>query len=311
MKVLVAGGSGFIGRHLCQALVDRGHTVTALSRSPGASRLPGGVAKAMGDVTAYDSIETHLEGQDAVVNLVALSPLFKPDGGDRMHDVVHRGGTENLVKAAETTGVERFLQMSALGADPDGSTAYIRAKGEGERIVSESNLDYVIYRPSVVFGDGGEFVPFTKKLAPPYLTPLPGGGKTRFQPIWVEDLVPMLADGLESDERIGETYELGGPEKLTLAEVARKVHEADGRSVTVVPVPMSLAGLGLKLLGTLPKAPLGADQYRSLQLNNTVDANDVTEFGIAESELRTLDEYLGLVPSVEGDPTATGSGASS
>ena len=292
MRVLVAGGSGFVGRHLCRELRDRGHSVTALSRTPGDGDLPAGVARSMGDVTAYDSIAGAFENADAAVNLVALSPLFRPSGGDEMHDRVHRVGTENCVRAAREAGVDRLLQMSALGADPDGETAYVRAKGRAEAVVRESGLDRTIVRPSVVFGDGGEFVPFTRKLAPPFLTPLPGGGRTRFQPIWVGDLVPMLADVLEADSHVGETYEFGGPEVLTLAEVAELAHGALGRPVTVVPVPMALAKVGLSVLGAVPGAPMGPDQYRSLRLDNTTDENAIERFGRSPADLRTLETYL-------------------
>jgi NADH dehydrogenase len=292
MRILVVGGSGFIGGYLCRELRERGHSVTVLSRSPGDGDLPPGVEKAMGDVTAYDSMQAAFEGMDAAVNLVALSPLFKPKGGDEMHDRIHRGGTENVVRACEAHGVDRLLQMSALGADPQGATHYIRAKGAAEELVRDSGLNWTIVRPSVVFGDGGEFVSFTKLLSPPYVTPMPGGGKTRFQPIWVEDLAPMLADAIADDEHVGETYELGGPEKLTLAEVARLAHGADGRSVTVVPVPMSLAGVGLSVADLIPGVPFGADQYRSLQFDNTTDDNDVAAFGRAPGDLLTLGDYL-------------------
>jgi NADH dehydrogenase len=293
MKILVTGGSGFVGGHLCRELKSRGHSVTALSRRPSEGDLPGGVEKAMGDVTAYDSLIEPMRGMDVIVNLVALSPLFKPSGGDEMHDRVHRQGTQNVVDAAEEVGVEKIVQMSALGADPDGPTAYIRAKGEAEDIVTSSSLRYVIFRPSVIFGDGGEFVSFTKKLAPPYLTPLPGGGKTRFQPIWIGDLAPMLADAVEDDAHDGSVYEIGGPEKRTLAEIARLVHGVEGQPTTVIPVPMALAKVGLTVLGSLPGAPMGADQYRSLQFDNTTDDNDVAAFDVAESDLRTLGDYLG------------------
>lgn len=292
MHVLVVGGSGFIGTNLSRELVDRGHEVTVLSRQPGDDDLPAGVETVAGDVTDYDSIESAFEGKDAVVYLVALSPLFKPKGGDDKHLEIHLGGTENCVNAAEAHDVPRFVQMSALGADPNGPTAYIRAKGRAEDVVEASSRDWTIFRPSVVFGDGGEFVSFTKKLAPPYVTPLPGGGKTRFQPIWVGDLVPMLADALEDDEHVGKTYEVGGPEKLTLAEVAKLAHGAEGRSVTVIPVPMALAGIGLSIGGAIPGFPMGADQYRSLQFDNTTTDNAVGAFGRDESGLTTLSGYL-------------------
>jgi NADH dehydrogenase len=296
MDVLVAGGTGFVGSYLCRALSERGHDVTAASRSPGDADLPSGVATVRLDVTDTAVVDEVVPGHDVVVNLVALSPLFKPDGGDRMHDVIHRGGTEHLLDAAENADVERFVQLSALGADSDGDTAYIRAKGEAEELVRASSVPGVIYRPSVVFGDGGEFVGFTKKLKgwfapglPVY--PLPGGGDTRFQPIWIEDLVPMIADGVENADHEGETYELGGPEVLTLRAVTERVYDAEGRSVGIVPLPMGLAKVGLSVMGAVG-GPMGADQYRSLQFDNTTQRNDVSAFGVAEPDLRRLDDYL-------------------
>jgi NADH dehydrogenase len=292
MRVLVVGGSGFIGTPLCRELDSRGHAVTALTRTPGNDDLPAGIAKAMGNVTAYDSFHEAFEGMDVVVNLVALEPMYKPKGGDEMHDVVHRQGTENVVRACEKHGVARLVQMSALGADPNGATAYIRAKGRAEEVVRNSSLDWVIVRPSVVFGDGAGFLSFTKKLAPPYLTPLPGGGKPRFRPVWIGDLAPMLADACEDDDHVGQTYEIGAPEVLTLAEVAAAIHGASGRSVTVIPVPMALAGIGLAIAERIPGSPMGADQYRSLKFDNTTADNDVSAFGVEERDLTTLDAYL-------------------
>jgi len=335
MHVLVTGGTGFVGTYLCEELSNRGHDVTALARDPRDADFDADVETARGDVTDYDSIEPHFEAADCVVQLVALSPLFKPSGGDDAHFDVHLDGTENAVEAAEAHDVDRFVQLSALGADPDGPTAYIRAKGQAEEVVKRSTLDWVIYRPSVVFGDGGEFVPFTRKLATPYLTPLPGGGKTRFQPVFVEELVQMVADGVEgtvtgpsadaaeaadteteaeeatdteaeevaddpeeedepADPHVGRTYDIGGAEVLTLAEVAKLAWAAKRKPVSVLPVPMPLAGIGLSLLDAVPGAPMGSDQYRSLKFDNTTENNAVDAFGWTESELTTLQSYLGV-----------------
>lgn len=329
MNVLVVGGTGFVGTHLCRELAERGHHVTALSRSPDEADLPPEVDRVAGDATAYDSIEGAFEGQDAVVFLVSLSPLFKPKGGYERHYDVHLGGTENAVRAAEEHGVEKYVQMSALGADPDADTAFIRSKGEADRVVRESGLDWTIFQPSVIFGEDDEFVGFTKQLAPPYFTPLPGGGKSKFQPIWVGDIVEMFAMAVEgtvpeeddeegeddedaptpairriegddaaepADPHVGQVYEIGGPEVLTLAEVARLAHAADGKPVNVYSIPMSLAGVGLKLLDNVPGAPMGVDQYRSLQFDNVTDDNDVGVFGFETSDLTTLAAYLGVDP---------------
>mgnify|MGYP000669337172 CR=1 FL=1 len=302
MNVLVVGGNGFVGSHLCRELLDRGHDVTALARTPADGDLPDDVETYAGDVTDYDAIEGAFEGQDAVVFLVALEPMYKPSGGDEMHDVVHRGGTENCLRAAETHNVERFVQMSALSADSDASTAYLRAKGRAEELVRESDLDWVILRPSIVFGDGGGFAAFTKKLKswfapglPVY--PLPGGGKlTRFQPIWVQEFVPMIADAVEDDEHVGETYEIGGPEVLTLREVTELVYDAEGKSISIVPLPMAMANLGLSVLGKVG-FPMGSDQFRSLRLENTTDRNDLDAFDVAAADLTTFGSYLGVTDS--------------
>ena len=292
MNILVAGGTGFIGRNLVSVLAERDHDVTSLSRHPDEADLPSSVERVRGDVTDYDSIESAFEDQDVVVNFVSLSPLFKPTGG-KSHTEVHLGGTQNVVEAAEAHDVRKLVQISALGADPDGPTEYIRAKGRAEDVVEDSGLAYTIFRPSVVFGDGGEFVQFTKQLTTPYLTGLPGGGRTRFQPIWVEEFAPIIADGCgeDHDENV---YEIGGPEVLTLAEVTKLAYRAEGKSVTILPIPMALAKIGLSAADPVPFVPFGSDQYRSLQFDNTVAHNDVDAFGVDESDLTTLATYLGV-----------------
>ncbi|HKJ58852.1 MAG TPA: complex I NDUFA9 subunit family protein [Halobacteriales archaeon] len=294
MDVLVTGGTGFIGSHLCRELSDRGHDVTAFARTPGDADLPAAVETVAGSVTEVDEVTAAAEGADALVNLVSVSPLTRPKGGEEMHDRVHRAGTENCVAAAEAAGVERFVQISGIHADPDGPTPYLRAKGRAEEIVRESDVDHVIFRPTTVFGDGDEIVPFVKTVAPPYLTPLPGGGKTRFQLIWVDDLTPMLADAIEDEKQAGETYEIGGSDVLTLAQIAEMVHRADGRSSTTIPIPMALAGIGMTVGQYVPFFPFGPAQYRSLQMDLVTSDNDLDAFGVDPADLRTFADYLGV-----------------
>ena len=300
MNVLVTGGTGFIGGHLCEELHERGHDVTAMARDPDPAAVPTGVDLVEGDVTDRDSIDRAFEGRDAVMNLVALSPLWKPEGGNEMHDRIHRQGTENQIRAAREADVGRFVQMSGLGTESDVDMAFIRAKARAEEIVRESGLEYVIFRPSIVFGDGAEIVDFTTKLkqwfAPGLpIYPLPGGGeRTYFQLIYVEDLVPMLADGVEGDEHANETYELGGPRVYTLRDVADRVFEAKGQRVRIVPIPMPVAKLGMTAMGAVPGVPLGPDQFEGLKLDNRPSHNDVDAFGVSEDEMTTFEAYLGL-----------------
>ena len=295
MKVLVAGGTGFVGRALCRELGDRGHAVTAASRSADDADLPAGIEGVTLDVTADDPTSL-VAGHDAVVNLVALASHVQPRG--REHDAVHRAGTQALVRACEATGVGRFVQLSALGVDSDVQTDYFEAKRAAEAIVRGSDLESVIYRPSVVFGDGAGFLEFLRRFSAARIVPLPGGGRMRIQPLWVEDLAPMLAAGVTDDDRAGDCYRLGGPEVLTLAETVRLVRP----EARIVPVPMPLARVGATVAEVLPGVPIGRDQYRVQRLDNTVADNDVTAFGIEEDALSTLSAYLDR----DGRSAATG-----
>lgn len=283
MDVLVAGGTGFIGRALCRELDERRHTVTALSRSATSSGLPASVSTVAGDVTRPDLVGA-VEGHDAVVNLVALPSHVSMD---RTHTTVHRDGTANLVAASEEAGVDRFVQMSALGVDDDVDTAYFRAKRDAESVVRESTLEWVVVRPSVVFGDGCAFLPFLERVVPPLVAPLPKGGRTRIHPIWVGDLAPVLADCVDGDHARS-VYEIGGSEALTLAETVREV--CGTRRIVALPDPLAAAGFSIAEL--VPGIPFDRDQYRAFGLDNTTPENDVTVFGLDPDDLRTLQDYL-------------------
>ena len=303
MDVLVAGGTGFIGRHLCGTLHQRGHDVTAMSRDPDTAMVPDDVATQAADITTFDGLSEVVAGRDAVVNLVSLTPLFQPRGGEQRHEAVTVEGTRNLVRAMDREGVDRILFQSGLGADTNGPTHYLRAKGRAEGILHASDLDWRISRPSIVFGDGAEFLTFLHQVTTPYVTALPGGGHTRFQPIWVHDLVAILARMLEDDERSEQTYELGGPEERTLADLTRAVYRENGRSVRIVPIPMPVTRVAFRVGGVLPLIPFGPDQYRGLQFVNVPEHNDVEQFDIDPGTLGSFDEYLaGDLHASEIDP---------
>lgn len=285
MNILVAGGSGFMGQSLCRVLDERGETVTAVSRTPQSAALPAGVKTVAADVTTRGLTDV-VAGHDAVVNLVALPSHVQPQS--RSHRAVHVAGTRQLVRASEATEVTRFVQLSGLGVESDVDTAYFRAKRRAEALVRQSSLESVIYRPSVVFGEGCAFIPFIERIVPPLIAPLPGGGRMRLQPIWVEDLGPMLADGVTGEQHRGHTYEIGGPEVLTLAEIVTLIRD----DVRVVSVQVWLAAIVAVVADELPGIPIGRDQYRVLQLDNTTSENDVRAFGRRPDDLRTLDDYL-------------------
>jgi NADH dehydrogenase len=296
MHVLVTGGTGFVGRHLCRELDDRGHDVTALARSPRGADLPSGVATARGDVTVRDSLDSPMAGMDAVVHLVAVSPLYKPAGGEARHEAVTTEGTRNVVGAAEAADVDRLVYQSALGADPTSRWAYAQAKGRAEEAVRGSSLDWTIVRPSIIFGEGGEFLDFIRLVTTPFVTALPGGGRTMtFQPIWIEEFTPLLADCVDADGHAGQLYEIGGPEQLSLADVTKAIYRARGQSAAVVPVPIALAKVGLTLADPLPFVPMGRGQARAFRYENVTDDNAVEALGADPSSLTTLEDYLGRI----------------
>lgn len=294
MDVLVTGGTGFVGTGVCEALHAEDHTVTALARSPTDHSLPEAVDVVEGDVRNPDSIDAAFEDQDAVVHLVALSPLRIPRGGEKRHDAVTRRGTRNVIRKAETHDLDHITFLSGIGADPNADTHYLRAKGQAENAIRDADIDWTIFRPSVIFGDGAEIISFTRRLTPPVIGPLPGGGHTPFQLIYRGDIAPMIVEATTTDDHAGETYTIGGPEVLTLAEIAKLIRRSRGQSTTIVPIPMGLAKLGMTIGAKLPGFPFGPDQYRGLEQDHTVDDNDIDAFGVTTDELTTFAEYLGV-----------------
>lgn len=285
MQVFVAGGDGCVGRAVAAELNRRGHDVTAASRSPDADVLPGEVETLEVDVTEPLEPST-LEAADAVVNLVALpSHLSQPRDA---HQRVHVEGTRNLVDAAEAAEVDVFLQMSALGVEDDVDTAYMRGKRDAEEIVRESTLSTVVFRPSVVYEDGCQLLPFLKRLSTLRVVPLPKRGETRVQPMYSGDLAEVLATALEDPELYDDVYSVGGPEAYTLAETLQLIRG----NVVVVPMPDAVAYAAFTVAGWLPLVPFDLDQYRSFGLDNTVDGDDLRRLGFEEDGLRRLENHL-------------------
>ncbi|WP_438267819.1 hypothetical protein [Halomarina pelagica] len=160
-------------------------------------------------------------------------------------------------------------------------------------VVRYSDLDWVILRPSFIFGEGSETLAFVREYTTPYVTVLPDGGThPTFQPIWVEDVAAMTADAVERDRHVGQVYDLGGPEVLTFGDVTRMLYRADGRSTRVLSVPMRVAKIALYAADPIPSLPLGVDQARALEMTNVAEHNDVDAFGFDESDLLALPTYL-------------------
>lgn len=269
--ILVLGGAGFIGRCLVDRLVAQGRKVCVPTRRRAAARslwvLPS-VEVVEADVGDAATLARLLAGRDAVINLVGIL-----HGTDKQFAAAHVELPRALVAACQAQGVKRLLHVSALGADPQGPSAYLRSKGEGERIVRAAPLAWTVLRPSVVFGEGDSFLALFARLAR-WLPLLPiGGGSARMQPVWVQDLVTAMCSALDSSLAARRSYEVCGPTVYTLAELVRFAARASGHPRAVISLPGWAASAMARLFALLPvPAPFTPDDLRTLSVDSVASS---------------------------------------
>ena len=305
MRIVMLGGSGFVGQVLARRLVRDGHAVVVPTRNRSyhreAALLPAVVLRE-GNVYDGDWLAAQCAGADAVVNLVGILNESGIGGaGGREFERAHVQLTRTLIAACGRAGVTRLLQMSALNAGR-GSSHYLRTRGEAEAAVRASDLRWTIFRPSVIFGRGdGLFCRFADLLKLSPLMPL-AGANARFQPVAVEDVAEAFARALQREDSIGQTYELGGPEVVSLAEIVRRTARWMGLRRLVVPMPAVVGWGQAAAFGLWPFAnkPLSLDNFRSLAVDSVVTGEDgLKRLGIAPAAMAdTVPAYLG--------PRATG-----
>jgi uncharacterized protein YbjT (DUF2867 family) len=271
--ITIYGGSGFIGRHVVSALAKTGARMRVAVRRPdlaGHLQPLGGVGQIIpvqANVRFPDSLAAPAEGADAVINLVGI---LVPRGRQTFSSVQDEGA-RHVAEAARAAGARAFVQMSAIGADAHSPAAYARTKAAGEAAVTAVFPGAVILRPSIVFGPEDDFFNRFAALAriAPTL-PLIGGGKTRFQPVFVGDVAKAVVAGLTGKAEGSVPYELGGPEILTMKEVMERVLAYTMRRRLLVTLPFWLAKIQASFLQLLPNPPLTLDQVRMLETDNVV-----------------------------------------
>ncbi len=287
MMFFIAGGTGFIGRHMVSALAEAGLQAKCLARSAAKSEIckKAGSDVVIGDITERESLKGKLDNCDVVVHLVGI--IEEKEG--LSFELVHVAGTENLVYEAKQAKVKHFFYQSALGALPSSWSRYHKTKAEAEEIVRTSGIPYTIFRPSLVVGDGDGFTSKLNDLiASSPVVPVPGDGTAKFQPIYVGDLVKcfikLFLSASPVDRAASPVYELGGPEHLTYNELLSLLMKATGASKPIVHVPMELVKLGLPLSRVfqgiagmfgkkIPSVTL--DQLRLLETDNICDTDAV------------------------------------
>ncbi|MEM8773114.1 MAG: complex I NDUFA9 subunit family protein [Pseudomonadota bacterium] len=278
---VVFGGSGFVGRNVVRELAKRGWRVRVAVRRPHLAQFlrpmgaVGQIQLKQANIRHQSSVTDAVTGADAVVNLVGI---LHQEGSQRF-DAVQSGGAALVAEAAAAAGVRQFVHVSAIGADEDSDSHYARTKGEGERAVQKAFPEAVIMRPSIVFGvEDAFFNKFAEIAITTPLTPLPliGGGKTKFQPVYVDDVADAVCEALdEGASASGRIFEIGGPEIFTFRELMEMMLKEIGRARPLVPVPFPIAnliGLGGEIAGLAPfiEPPLTRDQVKLLKSDNIV-----------------------------------------
>jgi uncharacterized protein YbjT (DUF2867 family) len=264
MKVLVTGGTGFVGPKVVHALRARGHDVRALVRRPDRAKTlrAWGCELAVGDMTDATTLRPAVQGCQAVVHLVAI---IKGSASDFDRAMV--AGTESLIGAAKDAGVERFVLMSALGTNERNRdlVPYFRSKWAMEQALGGSGLEHVVFRPSFVFGkDGGVLPMFLRQVRLAPLTPVVGNGEARLQPIWVEDVGQFFAQAVDAPDAGGKTFEVGGPDVVTWNDLYARMKRILGVRRGTVHLPVRLVRTSAAVLEHLPGAPVTRDQLTML-----------------------------------------------
>jgi NADH dehydrogenase len=293
MKVFVTGGTGFVGSHLVGRLVGDGHNVRMLVRKNSIHKVPRGVKDHVewvkGDAFDVGALLEGASGCDAVINLIGII-RDSPSKGVTF-EKVHFNATKNIADAAREKGVNRFIQMSALGVDWDEKTEYFRTKWKADQYLVDRDFHYTIFRPSVIFGEGDGFVnTLVTLIKQSPVSVVPGDGEFPLQPVFVDDVVAGFSKALMTDESVNTVYTVTGPEAFSYKEILQKIARAMDKKRRAVNLPLPLINPFVILLERFSFFPLTYDQLYMLTKGSVGDnKNFVEDFGIT---LKPFTDYL-------------------
>jgi NADH dehydrogenase len=291
--LLVTGATGFVGSHLVPRLVQAGKRVRALVRPTADIRKLEqlNVDIVYGTVSDRQVLKEAMTGIDTVIHLVAVIVEQK----NASFIQINHYGTKNVAKLAEESGVNRLIHISALGASSDHKFRYTHSKWLGEQEVRNSGIDWTLFQPSIMFGDGDEFINKLAdivRIAP--IIPILGSGKTKFQPVWVEDICTCILKALDDNKTIGKTYQLGGPEHLTYEQIISIIMAKLNKRKLKLHFPIPLMRPVVKIMETiLPNPPVTTDQLALLGLDNITSLESVHQhFGFHPKRLQDGIDYI-------------------
>lgn len=297
--ITIFGGAGFIGSHIVQELAREGYRLKIITRIPESAyelKTYGTVGQIVACTCDYNddnAVEEAVKGSFAVINLIGILFQKRKNNFKKAHIEI----PEKIAKACKKSEVEKFIHVSAMGID-QGQSKYAKSKREGEKLVKAAFPAVTILRPSVVFGAGDNFFNMFAKLSTmlPAL-PLIGGGKTKFQPVFVGDIAQAVRNIIveNNQEYKGSTYQLGGPEVVTFKEIYERLLKEVNRQRALVSVPWAVAKIQGAFLGLMPKPLLTADQVRSLKTDNIIQepAMKLEDLGVVPTSMGAiLPRYL-------------------
>ncbi|HEV1996619.1 MAG TPA: NAD(P)H-binding protein [Candidatus Dormibacteraeota bacterium] len=288
--IVVTGANGFVGSHVVRRLAEAGHPVRAMVRRPGDYHAPAGVEVILGDLTRAETLGDALHGGGALVHAAAITANYKePYKG--AYRQINEVGTSNLMAQAVEAGIDRVVLVSGLGTRPAAAGTYMATRWGMEEAVRKSGIPYVIVQPSVQFGDDAEFVKALAKIADVSpVVPAMTGAHTRFQPIWIEDVVTVVEKSLVDDSLLGREVAIGGSEYATFRQIVQTILQVSGKKRLVAPLPVAVAKIQAAMLGFLPKPPLTSATLELFSFDNTTDLDSVEKnFGFRP---RGFTEYL-------------------
>lgn len=294
-SVCIVGGSGYVGRSVADHVASAGKRVRVLTRSRPRAMAVAVLPTAelmVADPHQPKDLDRAFAGMDAVVNLVGILN----ETGRQSFRACHVDLPRQVAMACRRAGVRHLLHMSALGADPQGPSAYQRSKGEGEAAVRDAagEVPVTIFRPSVIFGEGDRFLNLFARLVRVFpVLPL-ASAHARFQPVWVEDVARCFAAALGDARTFGQVYELGGPRAYTLEELVRFVASTLGRRRAVVALPAALGQLQAMVLERMPGTPMSRDNLASMRVDNVCAGAFPAVFGFQPAAMEAVvPGYLG------------------
>ncbi len=294
-RIFLTGGTGYVGGNIREALAGRPIRLLVRDKAAAADLAGPDVEVVEGDVTRPETLRGAMDGCEAVIHLVAI---IAEEGGATFDGVIHQG-TVNVVAEAKRAGIRRFVHMSAMGTTDDPRYAYMQAKWRAEQAVKTSGIPWTIFRPSVVFGPGDEFINALAGVVRNFpLIPVVGDGQSKFQPVSVREVAEAFTKALDDPTAVGQIYELGGAQVYTYEGMLDTIAAKLGRKKPKAHVPVALMMPVVKLSKPLPKAlrpPVTVEQLKMLALDNCTDQNAAPQL-LGRQPLRLEDGIDYILP---------------